>query len=106
MTNLSRAAPALVACPTCKGSKRVTVTVITHDKGRQESSVEMDCHICDGAGVISPATARAIALMDESWCRCDNPSGGATYHADNERGAACSKHHWTCDDCGKIRQAG
>jgi hypothetical protein len=39
------------------------------------------------------------------WCFCGNPSGNHTYHDDNER-RICRKHHWTCDDCGKVVQVG
>jgi Fe2+ or Zn2+ uptake regulation protein len=40
--------------------------------------------------------------MSEFWCKCGNPSERVTYHADTPD----AKHHWTCDDCGKVRQVG
>jgi hypothetical protein len=49
---------------------------------------------------------------DESfWCECDEQPGinkSVTYHADqhDNDGARTSKHHWTCDGCGKTTQVG
>jgi hypothetical protein len=50
--------------------------------------------------------ARARRAFEAFWCRCGNPSGNVTYHPDRQRGAACSKHHWTCDDCSRVVQVG
>lgn len=40
------------------------------------------------------------------WCNCGNPSESSKYHADDPNSTTCTKHHWTCGDCGKILQVG
>ena len=47
---------------------------------------------------------------EDFWCdgKCDtikNEEYNATYIADGDS-IICSKHHWRCDDCGKIVQVG
>lgn len=109
MTEASRLAcsPA-VKCPQCKGAKKITCT--TTDVGpkgkRTESSFEMRCLTCDGKGMITRAAADSYQRELESWCRCGNKSEQVTYHDDDPRSKVCTKHHWTCDDCGKIVQVG
>lgn len=97
----------MLTCPTCSGAKRVTISVVEIGAGtRKESSVEMGCVVCDGAGEISERAEHALAREAAMWCRCGNPSGAVSYHGDGERGSACTKHHWTCDDCSKVTQVG
>ena len=92
-----------VVCPVCAGAKEVTVEVTTiTPAGATESSMKMDCHICNGTGKVSAAKARAHARMQEVWCSCDGDTGDAVYHPDSEGG----KHHWTCRLCGKLVQVG
>lgn len=42
------------------------------------------------------------------WCQCGNPSGEVTFHDDGvmPSAACCQKHHYHCDDCGKVTQVG
>ena len=40
------------------------------------------------------------------WCKCGNPSENSEYHSDDPNNPTCTKHHWTCRDCGKILQIG
>lgn len=88
----------MVKCPKCINGK-MTVTV-TEGQTTYESTFE--CIYCHGHGEISDERLAKIRAMDAMWCRCGNKSGNITYHDD----APGSKHHWTCDDCGKVVQVG
>jgi Fe2+ or Zn2+ uptake regulation protein len=92
----------LVKC-TCQDGK---VTITVHEGDKPVRSMELTCVICDGAGKITKAKARAVKAEQAMWCQCGNPGVVTSYHPDGERGAACHKHHWTCDDCGKVVQVG
>lgn len=86
-------------CPKCTAG-RITVTV---NNGVDEpAQLEMDCPYCDGKGEVSDKKLAAIEAVSKIWCLCGNPSQQCTYHPD-EPGL---KHHWTCDDCGKVTQIG
>lgn len=87
-------------CAVCKGSGKITYVVAT-GKGDGEM-FEMGCVWCDRTGQMTESQCRSYVAAQEMWCRCGNPSGNSTYHPD-EPG---SKHHWTCDDCGKVTQIG
>lgn len=90
-------------CQTCKNGK---MTIRVQNFGEAETSMEIGCIDCDGAGEITETKATALAAMRkriaEMWCKCGNPSTHCTYHDD----APGSKHHWTCDDCGQVTQVG
>lgn len=40
------------------------------------------------------------------WCQCGNPSGDVTFYEDDSRSKVCTKHHYRCNDCGKVVQVG
>lgn len=103
-SRLATPSPGRVACPQCKGAKKTICTFIAEDK--TESQFETKCYTCDGAGTVTPARAKSYQRELDSWCRCGNKSEQITYHDDNPRSRICTKHHWTCDDCGKIVQVG
>lgn len=52
--------------------------------------------------------ARLAAEYKEFWCSCGNPSESSYFHDDGQgTGPSCvQKHHYHCDDCGKITQVG
>lgn len=86
-------------CPVCKGAKKNTYAV--HAEGVTKN-VELSCGVCFGTGQLSDAGLQAHKALQAMWCRCGNPSGNASFHDDTPT----RKHHWTCDDCGKITQVG
>jgi uncharacterized protein YbaR (Trm112 family) len=86
----------MIVCPTCKGTKEVTITV--HEAGKVSKEV-LPCCLCHGAGKVTEKFKQA---MDAFWCNCGNPSEESTFHAD----APGVKHHYTCNDCGKVTQVG
>lgn len=90
--------PPLVLCPVCKDGK-LTITVTGEGK---TSELEINCVHCNGQGTMTWAQRDAYDRMVAMWCRCGNSSGQVTFHDD----APGSKHHWTCDDCGKVVQVG
>lgn len=89
----------LVPCR-CNAGK---LTITAHEMGKPPRAVELDCVFCNGIGKI---TAAQKAAEEAFWCRCGNPSGESIFHDDNEPGAICSKHHYTCRDCGAVTQTG
>lgn len=52
---------------------------------------------------LTPAEAAAFRAF---WCSCDPAGDRVTYYDDDPRSTVCAKHHWRCDDCGKVRQVG
>lgn len=86
----------MINCPTCKGTKKVTITV--HEAGKV-SKMDLTCVVCHGQGKV---TKQAKKAMDDFWCKCGNPSGQSNFH-DDSFGV---KHHYTCNDCGKVTQVG
>jgi uncharacterized protein YbaR (Trm112 family) len=94
----------IVTCPDCKGKGTLAYTI--QESGKPERAMEMKCLTCKGAKTVNSVAAEAFERMQramrEMWCRCGNPSGEVSYHPD----APGSKHHWTCDDCGKVTQIG
>lgn len=95
-------------CPTCKGKGKVTVKVTTVAPGtaNTHSEFEMNCLTCRGEGEISKAQAQEHKAAMAMWCRCGNPSGQTHFFDDGENPAVCNKHHWVCEDCGKVTQVG
>lgn len=89
-------------CPTCKGKGKQAIRVSEH--GGKWRDMEIGCTTCDGQGEITQEQYEQLKRAQEAWCRCEKPSG-ETYHEDGER-AICRKHHYTCNDCGKITQVG
>lgn len=93
----------LVACPHCKGTGEIAYSVVR--SGEPTLHSKMDCITCNGKKTVSAATAKAFEDAKEIWCKCGNPSGESSYHGDHS-GGVISKHHYTCNDCGKITQIG
>lgn len=92
----------MTTCPTCTGKKTITATIV---EGSKETAFVMPCHSCSGQGTVTETVKRQINRAVESWCRCGNPSGGTRFYDDGQH-AECRKHHWRCNDCGKIVQVG
>jgi len=92
-------------CPTCKGKKKVEVTIVTVGSGKPSEKMMMNCHVCEGAGEISDQKLIAIREEKKLWCRCKNPTFGS-YPQDGECSCGMHKHHVHCGTCGKISQIG
>jgi hypothetical protein len=87
-----------VACPVCiKG----TMIIEVHANG-STSKMTIGCVHCDGKGNMTPTQKASHDGMLAMWCKCGNPSNNAIFRDD----APSVKHHWTCDDCGKVVQIG
>lgn len=90
-------------CAKCNGTGKGKCASVHYENGvRKEQSFEITCFSCTGTGEVTAARVAQLKRMDEMWCRCGNPSGETTYHPDSPR----AKHHWTCNECGKITQVG
>lgn len=97
-------------CPQCKGKGKFDVTSTVIDgqgpTGRHEEVVKgVSCYLCDGSGEISEERLVDLEAQSKLWCSCGNKSGHTTYHPDGQS-PVCHKHHWICNDCGKIVQMG
>jgi uncharacterized protein YbaR (Trm112 family) len=92
----------LVACPTCKGVGKVTLTV--NEEHQKTSTMQMNCVICKGVGRVTQEVVLALRRFENSWCRCGS-TNDPFYAADGEH-THCFKHHWDCSDCGGIVQIG
>lgn len=88
-------------CPRCKGKKKISVELVSEGI----SSFDMNCPTCNGVGGVTRKRAQEYQDMTNAWCSCGNDSGETTYVPDNFS-SACLKHHWICNDCGKIVQVG
>lgn len=91
-------------CPTCKGTGEVETTVTTFGSDKVEK-YSLTCHICHGKKEISKQEWKQIQAEAALWCDCGNPSGDVDFYNDGEH-PNCSKHCYTCKDCGKIVQVG
>jgi len=91
----------MVKCPRCHGKGKMEVTVHGSDAG----GFTMDCISCDGAGKVTKREAAAMEAEAALWCSCGNPSEETTYVDDHES-PVVDKHHWVCNDCGKVVQIG
>ena len=89
-------------CPTCLGSGKQNVS-ITGVTGKE--SMEIDCVVCKGKGVATAGQLRLLEAEKNMWCKCEKPSDTATFHDDGEC-RQCKKHHYHCENCGKITQVG
>jgi len=88
-------------CPTCKGAKKQTIEVFTFGgKEKGNSSFDMECVTCQGQGHVTDQMYQDFKRSEAMWCRC-KMSSGSSYVPDGRM-----KHHWVCDDCGKITQIG
>ena len=104
-----------VNCPRCGGSGTMSIGVTNMEciDGKwvehKEPATEIDCITCKGSKTMDEKKANLIkeAWEDERnrWCDCGNPSGDVKYWEDGTH-PHCSKHCYTCRDCGKITQVG
>ena len=90
-------------CPKCTDGK---ITVTFCEDGKEPVKSDIKCVHCNGSSIISELKLFELEEEENMWCKCENKSGQVTYHEDDEDGAAVLKHHWTCNDCGKIKQIG
>lgn len=89
-------------CPTCKGAKKQTISVFTYGvKEKGNSSFDMECVTCQGQGNITEQIYQDFKRSQAMWCSCKVSSGSS--FVDDSR---AMKHHYVCDDCGKITQIG
>ena len=89
-------------CPVCNGSGYQTLTIYEDGK---ENKVEIDCIYCENIPMEESEAinlSKRIKKEENRWCKCGNPSGDATYVDDTKS----RKHHWNCNDCGKMYQEG
>lgn len=98
-------------CPQCDGTGQMSYSVSNHSAYGHavQEQKKMDCIICDGGKKpLSEEDAKRYKLQREAeaklWCKCEN-SSGSRYVPDGAS-RKCMKHHWTCNDCGKITQVG
>ena len=100
---------AMKECPTCKGKGKLKVVVrvreVTPVGVTHIPPLEISCVVCEGVGKVTAAKLEAMKAEADLWCSCGNPSGNSKYHDDGDH-PNCSKHCWTCEDCGKILQVG
>lgn len=88
-------------CIKCDGSGKKSILLRTSSGDHR---LEVDCLYCDGLGWVQRTVAEQHAMQaaaEAIWCRCPD-SPGSNYVPD----APGSKHHWCCDDCGKVTQIG
>ena len=78
--------------------------IIVHEGGKT-STVKIGCITCEGKGTINQEQKERLEAEKKLWCVCGNHSGESNFHDDYTR-KICSKHHYTCKDCGKILQVG
>lgn len=99
-------------CPTCKGSKKMTVTAqLYNGKGfTPQPPVEMDCFTCNAKGFLTQAEVDEKEAAKKIWCKCeDHPY--AIHHEDGDTqeypgGFIIDKHHYSCTKCGLVQQIG
>lgn len=60
---------------------------------------------CNGTGQITKEQKSAIDFEKNMWCKCGHENG-SHYVPDNSKRGVISKHHYVCNDCGKITQIG
>lgn len=106
-----------ITCPTCEGNGKFPcrAQVLTekgwgYDPPMDKPPLMLDCHLCDGKGLISQERHQAMLEQSKIWCNCEE-SSGVSYHEDDNsqiygNGVTCSKHHYSCNDCGLIVQIG
>ena len=103
-----------ITCPTCDGSKKQKIVAQMWNAETRgfdpQPPVYIGCVRCKGLGHIEPDQLLKEAAEDECWCKCDKDHG-VTYHPDGNTnsyngGFACSKHHYSCNNCNKIVQIG
>jgi hypothetical protein len=91
-------------CPKCKGTKKLDIKVTTYGKPGEEIK-SINCIYCNASGKLTDSEIAKLKAEEEAWCRCGNPSRQTQFWDDGQN-PVCSKHCWTCRDCGKILQVG
>jgi hypothetical protein len=91
----------MVTCPTCKGSKKVTTTIIHHGSKEEPQKMELGCVTCHEEGVVTEDYAKVFQEVwgEENWCSCKKSSGAT-------RTRSHGQDYYHCDDCGKTVQIG
>ena len=92
-----------IQCVGCTGTGKMKLGTGYSENGQLKTKyMDITCIICNGKGEISEEAVKLLERQRNMWCRCGNKSGMTTFH-DDRNGV---KHHWTCDDCGKVTQVG
>lgn len=96
----------MIKCPQCdNGIQHIKVTEIKNGIAIEEPGFDLKCDLCDGKGHITLQQMRYWGAQNKLWCSCGNPSKESKYWEDGTN-KYCSKHCWTCKDCGKLTQIG
>lgn len=98
-----------ITCPSCNGKKTQTIIaqLYTKDGLIPQPPVEIKCMNCDGKGVVdAEEQKRKEEANDAFWCKCEDQDGRNTTYFDDGEGELCNKHHWACNNCGKVVQVG
>lgn len=88
-------------CPTCRGTKTVTLTVL---QGDSETEQELDCTDCEGTGSVSDERLEEMRRFAEMWCTCESPQ--EVRYVDDGEDDDLPKHHWRCARCDGVTQIG
>ena len=93
----------MTTCPTCKGKKTQTIRAVEWSVGGKKKlpPVDINCMTCNGVGTVTPKIIAQLKAERAMWCRCSNSSES---HYIPDMGGM--KHHYVCNDCGKITQIG
>ena len=92
----------MAKCPDCDSG---VMKFKVHVADKPESSFEMKCVICGGDGHLTDKQLSDYKAEMDLWCQCGNPSEDVTFYDDGQ-GSACHKHHYCCNNCGKVLQIG
>jgi len=78
----------------------------------EKTESTMECYKCNGSGQMTVEEKKRNDLYKSLWCKCyknpdfDGMEQTSTYYENYEHKGCVSKHHWHCDDCGKVTQIG
>lgn len=90
-------------CKSCKGEKKVTVTVETFGSTKKDS-FETDCFWCKGTGEMNNTQLRDYLFFKDMWCECEEAHG--VYFINDNEHPEITKHHYRCKNCNKVTQIG
>lgn len=97
---MERSGVAMVECPTCKGSKKMSYS-FQDGPGKEPVKSEMECITCHGIGRVTEFYAKEFNKVwgKENWCSCKDSSGSRHVRKGGQ-------DYYYCYDCGKTTQIG